>query len=181
MKHLPWVCALVAPFATVLVVLALLYVSDPLHQLEREASRQLAYTAAVETSTDDQFYWSALRVQAILEQNLGATVTYGVPTVLGAAGMTNPHTREVVIDEKAHWTTRFETLTHEAGHLLQPGFPTRMDNEVFAEAVSYVVAIHDGDRDALRRSARYLSGAKASLHLLRDYRREILRAASFLE
>lgn len=154
---------------------------DPLTQLERATRELPSYGAAVEGSEDNNFYWSAWRVQRILESQMGVTVQYDSPGLEGAAGMTIPSTRHIFIDPAQHWTTRFETLVHEAAHLLQPHLDLPADREMFAESVSYMVAIHDGDHGALGRSSRYLSGVKNSLHILRDYRAEILRAAQFLE
>ncbi len=154
---------------------------DPLERLHQKVSQQVSFAADVEVSEDNDFYWPALRLQRILVEQLGASVVFSETEVPGAAGTTNQLSRTVTIDGKLHWTARFETLVHEAAHLLQPKMATRMDGEVFAEAVAYLVAIHDGDKDALRRSSRYLAGQKASLHILSDYRPEILRAAKFLE
>ncbi len=161
--------------------IALWLTSDPLSALQRSVLSQVSYSAAVETSEDNDFYWSANRIHRILVQQLGATVSFADPAISGAAGSTSAD-RTVIIDSHLHWTARFETLAHEAGHLLQPdALATRMDGEVFAESVAYLVAIHDGDKEALRRSSRYLSGMKASLHIMTEYRLEILRAAAFLE
>jgi hypothetical protein len=173
--------AIVAAVAIAVILLIGLLNNDPLVKLERAALAQSFYSGAAELPSDDTFYWSAQRIEHILENDLGATVVYGQPPVEGALGVTNTQTREITIDSTEHWTGRFETLAHEAAHLLQPRFSTRQEGEAFAEAVAYVVAIHDGDYGALRRSSRYLAGAKNSLHILREYRAEILRAAAFLE
>ena len=164
-----------------LALVGVLDASDPLNRLERQAQAFPAYAAAVELPLDEAFYWSAKRVEAVLEQQLGAHVLYGAPTVEGAAGETLIPLRVITIDASQHWTARFETLGHEAAHLLSPPILLPTDEDVFAEGVAYLVAAHDGDRGALRRSAHYLAGLKASLHILRDYRTEILRAAHFLE
>lgn len=169
------------PLLTALTVLGAQRYTDPLGQLERLTLSLPSYSSAVETSLDDQFYWSAQRVEAIVVEQLGAEVVYGVPPITGAAGVTNFVARVITVDQTQHWTARFETLTHEAGHLLSPTFSSRPEGDVFAEAVSYLVAIHDGDQGALRRSAHYLSGMKMALHILREYRAEILRAAQFLQ
>lgn len=178
--NLPWFCLVAALIVIVLGVCS--PSADVLTQLESRTLTIPSYTAAIESPQDQKFYWAAQRVQRIAEQELGVTVIYtNTMPITGAAGATNRQTREIYIDAKQQWTARFETLTHEVAHLLQPWFEAEDPGEVFVEAVMVVVATHDGDKEVLRRSSRYLADHKASLSVLRNYRHEILRVAAFLE
>lgn len=164
-----------------LVLFSLLfYTPDPLHEMERQARVGLAIAGHASVTTDDRFYNECNTLQQIIEQNLAGKVTYG-KTETGALGETEISSREVTIDAALHWTARFETLTHEAGHILTPAAVTnRADREAYAEAVGGLTAYYAGDHDALKRSASYLGSIKGSLHILTDYRADIIRAAKFL-
>lgn len=169
-------CALIA---------TMIWVPDPkgaIDQLSAAATQLPSYTAAVELPLDNDFYWSAKRLEAIAASQLGITITYTTEGLDEAAGMSNSQTRQIRIDASQHWTARFETLAHEIAHLMQPRFSTRAENEVWAETVGYLVAEHDGDHGALRRSSHYLVAFKDVLpSVLSNYRQELLRAAAFLE
>lgn len=159
----------------------ILYLDDPLRIMERTAFAQLAVAGHADLPTDEKFYQSAQTLEYIVEHNLGATVAYGETDIRGALGTTDPRSREVTIDQTLHWTARFETLAHEAGHLLSPpGLTTYGDREAFAEAVGGLTSFYNGDSEALTRSGHYLATVKTSLHVLSDYRSDIIRAAQFL-
>lgn len=156
--------------------------ADTLTRLRAASVAIPTEASGIDVPTDDRFGAALARLEALVVRDLGGTVTYGPldPEVDGV-GLTNSRSRAITVDMTLHGTARFETLTHEAAHLLAPPFLIPTDGEVFAEGVACVVDTDAGDRDAVRRSARYLAGGKTSLHVLQDYRVDILRAARRLE
>lgn len=154
--------------------------SDPLRTMQRLANQRTAISGHLTTTTDDQFYNEANRLALIIQHDLGAKLLFGQPESPEALGETSYEDRSIVIQAKLHWTARFETMTHEAGHLLCPPFQVSSDREVCAEAVGGLTDFYAGDVGALQRSADYLTFHKGSLHILSDYRQDIIRAAKFL-
>jgi hypothetical protein len=129
-------------------------------------------------STEDDAYWDALRLEARLI-DLGWAVNYSHDLNSGgqaAYGLTSQSEHTVWIDQSMHWNARFAVLAHEGGHILQPGWMTREQGEIFAETVSALVS-----RDGLREHARYLSRYKLDFMLITFMEwRQIYRAAAVL-
>lgn len=108
-------------------------------------------------------FWDAMSIELRL-LDLGWQVKYAAsPEFNGQAafGMTDPEHHIIVIDSALSWDMRFTVLAHEGGHVLEPGWMTRSQGEVFAETVS-ALASHDG----LREHARYLARYKVDFVLI---------------
>lgn len=87
----------------------------------------------------------------------------------------------IVLDADLSSCGRVEVMAHELAHLLGPRFTgQRAASEVFADAVSYLVAREVLPTDPLPRYARYLAGYKHGLTVLDLYRREIDTVARML-
>ena len=164
-----------------LLFLSLFGASSPLDRLMTQIHQTPASTVHTVIPMDDDFREETLRLANIMENDLGATVKFAKPELENAIGSTDLETRQVFIDENLKWHARFETLAHEGGHLFHPRALFRQEGEVFAEAVMVLVCERAGDRGVLARSAQYLANAKGALHILKDYRFEIERAARILE
>lgn len=109
-------------------------------------------------------------------RSLDITVVYtDVPDALLAAGqvpagnivwgLALPDEREVYLLESLSPDGRFEVLTHEAAHILQPGDLNSSASEVFAELVLYEMLYYYG-HDGSVTVGQYLAGHKAELPLV---------------
>lgn len=153
---------------------------DQLDKLEKLARSYPVHETRTEVTTDDLMYWQCQALINIVRQDLGASITF-TNIDLPVVGMTTIDSRAIQVQERLHWTARFETLAHEAAHLLCPDeLEGHGDREVCAESVAMLVVTQAGDKDGLYRSAHYLSSLKGSLHIIQDYRQEITRAARIL-
>lgn len=166
---------------SLLIFHAYIWWMDPLYRLERIA-RSIPAISSMWAHGGNNFYGESQVLIRIIEHDLGAHVSFQ-DNLEDLMGETLPvGERTIKISNKLEWTDRYETLLHEAGHLLQP--PTLGNGgeaEAFAEGVLVVVATYQGDSTAIYRSANYLAMHKDTLHVLRDYRVDILRSASILE
>ena len=159
--------------------------TDPLDRLERDARAFSAWEASYDAPTGGDRLSEYLRLHRLVESVLGVRVQgFGAPPetsgAIGRMVTTDPDGTEHVVRVIALNSTlspnaRLEVLAHEAGHLLQPPGLTDDEGQVFADAVSYLVT-----RGNRRTYARYLSGHKSSLRVLKTYRREIQWAAKVL-
>lgn len=156
------------------------YTNDPLRKLERIVRATPSMGAIAETPKDDAFYREAIILQSIARLELGSRVDYDREGE-GWLGRSDEEERVIYISHSLKWTARFETLAHELGHFLTPpGIESHADREFFAETVAALVLHNFGDEEGFVRSAQYISGFKGSLHILRDYRKELLRVSDFL-
>jgi hypothetical protein len=108
----------------------------------------------IHTSPHDDQYWEVLTLEARLA-TMGWPVRYEASLSLDgtrAFGLTDPATHTITLDSTQHWNERFVTLAHEGGHVLQPGWVSRVQGEIFAESVAMLVA-----GDDIHEHARYLA------------------------
>lgn len=106
---------------------------------------------------DDSRYWDARAMESRL-RGLGYSVSYTKHlNVMGVEiyGLTNTEEHTVQVDADLHWSQRFYILAHEGGHILQPYWVGRGEEECFAESVATLVS-----RNGIREHARYLSSHK---------------------
>ena len=157
---------------------------DPLNYIEKRAMTYPSSMAHAEVAVGNDYYWQAYRLMYITSHDMGQQVMWGNPELImpDTLGVTDSESRHTIVEGTLGWTARYEVLSHEAGHLLcPPGLEVHADREVCAEAVSAVMMWDDGDLAGVGRSIAYLAWFKPSLHILRDDRTEILRAARILE
>lgn len=152
--------------------------ADPLHSLEATA-RQTEYVASFHFQPDTDTL-ELQRLQYVVTKALGATVTYkSVDDMPGAYGMTYREVRAIHISDAIPIRQKFQVLAHEAGHLLQPeSLASQPEGEVFAEGVAHTVCLRR--QMDCRDAGVYLANYKSALHVLRDFRAEILWAAGVL-
>lgn len=148
--------------------------TDPLDKLEREARSFSAWEQSYDAPTGSDRAGEYGRLARVIAVVLGAEVRE--QAIGQVAGYTIRQERLIVIDSSLSTNAKLEVLAHEAGHLLQPPGVEGDDGQVFADAVSFLVTGRNS-----RTYARYLAGHKASLHVLKTYRREIKWAAKVLE
>ncbi len=125
------------------------------------------------------FRQQARQVNRTIVEILGATVDY-VGMEPGTYGRTYPDgyasrgiaRRTIQVDESLDWTARLMVLAHEAGHLMEPDSLNKVEGEVFAEAVGYLVCRHYGLDDP-QAHARYLASYKSGFHVFEDWALEI--------
>lgn len=180
MKYLPWIHRGILLTLISLVIGGVVYFHttvDPLITLERAVQAVVYVETGYRSAPGVHLYWQAQRLEHVLSFVNGATITYG--PLADSYGVTNTQTRQIHIDDTLSWNGRFEVLTHEAGHLLQPGRLNSVEAEVFAEGVSYLVLRHY-KHDRLELHAHYLSSRKAGLHVLREFATDIRYAAQIL-
>ena len=146
--------------------------------LERRARATSYALSGTTKSTRDDAYDAAQGLEYRLLQ-LGTTVAFRNLEGMNVLGTTELDPRRVTVDDRLHWNDRLRVLGHEGGHLLAPGDLDGADVEVFADAVSALVAQRYGF-DQRTAVARHLAMYKASLHVLTDYRVEIVWAANVL-
>jgi hypothetical protein len=144
-----------------------------LDQLEDASRNAPAYRFDyVPPQSGSDAYWPAILLHRHIEKQLGASVTYD-PLDPGYLGLTWHEKNKIQISKRLDWNARFEVLAHEGAHLLQPQGLYPSEAEVFAESVGFLV-LHSHGRARLGATAQYLSLHKASIHVMRTHRREIL-------
>ena len=147
--------------------------SDPLDGLDRDARSFSAWEQFYDAPTGSSREHELGRLARIVVTVLGAEIRE--EAIGHVAGYTSRQERVIVLDSSLSADAKLEVLAHEAGHLLQPPGLVGDEGQVFADAVSYLVT-----RGNRRTYARYLSGHKSALSVLRTYRREIRWAAKVL-
>lgn len=157
---------------------------DPLTELE-QATRAMPVLATTYNPPTDNFFIEANQaLQNTVVIVMGVSLTYEDLTAKSLAGFVKlggNAPRLIHLDRTLGQTAQLETLAHEAAHLMQPRVfaAHSSDEEVFAEAVSFLVCRRFG-HDDLDAAARYLALHKGGLHVLKDYRLEITYAAAVL-
>lgn len=158
---------------------------DPLDKLERQTDSYTFWEQSYDAPRGSDREQELQRLARLVSSALGVEVDMaGAPP--GAAGITvrkaimvdEQHQaliRVIALDGTLSPNAKLQVLAHEAGHILQPEGLSRVEAEVFADAVAYLYTHDDGPV-----FARYLAGNKSGLHVLKTYRREIKWAARVL-
>lgn len=173
---------LVAYVAVVSAALWSMYHDDHwrLDHLESQTLNTPQWQTYMPTTDECKLFELPLRLK-IAADRLGAKVTVKQPGK-GYAGVVYFVNREISIDASLGCDARAMVLAHELGHILEPDAVRPEghygEEEVFAEAVSYLVTSHERDETSVY--AHYLADHKQDLNVLTVYRREIIFAANFI-
>lgn len=147
--------------------------ATPLERLKIEAERGNAYTAEWTEPPNN------IRCVPALSQLIGVVITSKLNLVIqdldtaDAHGYADYKTGTITIAASLNPCGKAEILSHELAHFYRPGTLWGADNEVFADAVSYLFIKKTCGYDPMPRYASYLSQYKHSGHVLILYRTEI--------
>lgn len=133
----------------------------------------IVHPGAQQLTTDDSKYWEAQELEMRLEV-IGYSVTYR--SMNGVYGLTMYDSKKIFIEESMHWSDRYRTLLHEAGHVLRPPYLEGANGEMFAEGVAFIAC-----GCGYRETARYLASNRPALLALIAYSGDIYRVAGFLK
>jgi hypothetical protein len=100
-------------------------------------------------------------------------------TAMGTTDLTDPKRPVVRLPDNLSVDARFEALSHEAAHTLQPIGLSRSDYEVLAELVAWELARHYG-RDTTYTTARYLANWKDSLAIIPALKADVQQIVAIL-
>lgn len=151
---------------------------DRLNHLETETLKLTEHEWFGGTETREANLYETYGRLVLAARRLNCTVVTGGTS---NAAEVNPETRFIKINANLGHDAQIMSLAHELAHVLEPSAideDHRSEEEVFAEAVSYLVVSHE--RDETSSYAKYLVQHKHALHVLTVYRREIIFAANFI-
>lgn len=147
---------------------------DPLARLEAAAREHPAWLADYIPPTTAELGESERRLYASAAR-LGIEV---VVEATDSTGLFTRKTRRIRLDPQLKLDARVQVLAHELGHALAPPDLSEPEEQVFADAVSFLVVRHQ--RDDLETYAAYLARFRTSLHVIHLYAEEIRYAAEVL-
>jgi len=171
--------------AVLAVLLAIIVAHAPWRLMHLAAQTVVMHKGKLHLKAGTDRYWDAMGMESRI-MGLRYAVRYEhdpriqecvVCKPKRVYGYTDYDEHLVVVDEALSWNERFDVLSHEAGHILQPLWLEDDQQDVFAEAVAYLVV-----GDSVIEHARYLSMMKVdTLLVLTTEWRAIYHAAAVLE